>query len=109
MPNLTSMKRSESEMAKPYGLEMEDREYPWGLKVHLEDEDLEKLGIDMLPDVGGKRLMIARVEIVSASRHDTQDGVDRSMSLQITDMKLREDEPERDPADVMYGNKEGGE
>ena len=80
-----------------------DHDYPWGLRLHLESAQLEALGIEMMPDPGAKRMLLAKVEIVSTdSRHD-ESGTERSMALQITDMQLMDDAGDS-PADRLYGS-----
>lgn len=75
--------------------------YPWGLSVSLDDETLEKLGITSLPTVGQKMRLMAIVEVCSTSQHANQEGTDKCVSLQITQMALEGDAP--DPAQVLYG------
>ncbi|WP_254227754.1 capsid staple protein [Burkholderia gladioli] len=62
--------------------------YPYGLTICLDDESLAKLGITTLPDVGTAFTLAARVEVCSTSQYQNQDGADRNLSLQITDMEL---------------------
>ncbi|MDR8093064.1 hypothetical protein KPB05_37035, partial [Burkholderia gladioli] len=62
--------------------------YPYGLSICLDDDALAKLGITSLPDVGTPFTLTARVEVCSTSQYQNQDGADRILSLQITDMEL---------------------
>ena len=78
-------------------------DYPWGLRLHLESAQLEALGIEMMPDPGSKRMLLAKVEIVSTDSRNDEQGTQRSMSLQITDMQLMDDAGDS-PADRLYGN-----
>ncbi|GAA0567472.1 capsid staple protein [Halomonas salifodinae] len=86
--------------------EAPDDEYPWGLRIHLEDDQLAKLGIDMMPDPGAKRMMMAKVEIVSTDIHNRDGEKRRSMSLQITDMKLSDEDVRDGAAETLYGSGE---
>lgn len=76
--------------------------YPWGLSLSLDNDSLEKLGIDALPDVDDEMLVMARVKVTRVSAVDTADGgKQRDVALQITDMQLA---GKRVPtADVLFG------
>jgi hypothetical protein len=77
-------------------------EYPYGLKVELENDALEKLGITSLPDVGTPMVLTARVEVCGVSAYESTDQEKRqSLSLQITDMALAP-EPKTRSADDFY-------
>lgn len=79
-------KKSESAMCSPCG---SSEEYPYGLRIDLSDEALDKLGLDKLPGVGDKMTLEASVKVTSVSEN-SYEGQDRrrSVTLQITDMKL---------------------
>lgn len=60
-------------------------EYPWGLQIRLEDEELTKLGIKSLPDVGGEFHLTIVAEVQSATETKMASGkTDRCVCLQIT-------------------------
>lgn len=63
-------------------------DYPYGLRISLDEESLKKLGITDLPEVGQAMTLQARVEVVSVSQYEHTEGKSRDMSLQITDMAL---------------------
>lgn len=77
--------------------------YPYGLTVRLDNEALEKLGIgDDLPESEAKMVLIAKVEVISASSVDRAGGgKTRGLELQITDMCL-EDGNAKDAAKTLY-------
>ena len=57
MENMVDMKRSKpddesGETAMPAGPDGE--QYPWGLQINLQSEDLAKLGIQDLPAIGAE-------------------------------------------------------
>lgn len=92
--------------------------YPWGLEVRLDEDALEKLEMDALPEVGAALMLHARVEVTSVSdRENVEDGKThrhRDVSLQITDLALApapadadEDEAHRraQTAAILYGEK----
>jgi len=67
-------------------------DYPYGLTIELEDNALEKLGIKKLPATGGTVTIEAKATVRSTSVR-AEDGKERrSMSLQITDLSIEDDE-----------------
>lgn len=112
MPELVNMKRSDEELKKETegatALAGDAPEYPWGLRLSLRDDDLTKLGINDLPTVGGKLMLMARVEVVDVSqyRSTAADGDTRNVGLQITDMAVGPDQPETTVADRLYRKKD---
>lgn len=102
MGKMVSMKGTGDEEVAPSETSGED--YPWGLRLHLEDDQLDKLGIDMMPDPGTKRMMMAKVEVVSTDLHNRDGEQHRSMSLQITDMKLGDEDVRNSAAETLYGS-----
>ncbi|NYT45135.1 hypothetical protein H0A64_09905 [Alcaligenaceae bacterium] len=93
----TSEKRSATLLAE---VEADTPEYPYGLRINLDDDSLKKLGITELPEVGTTMTLQARVEVVSVSQHESDNGKHRDMSLQITDMTLEASNTK----DTMYPN-----
>lgn len=63
--------------------------YPYGLRLCLDDDALEKLGIHGLPSVG-TRLTIAAIVTVTATRssEDAEGEAENGVDLQITDMEI---------------------
>ena len=79
--------------------------YPYGLSICLDDETLAKLGITELPPVGTVMQLTALVEVCSISQYENQDGADKSMNLQITDMELAAGNGAAKPiANRIYGD-----
>lgn len=76
--------------------------YPYGLELRLDDKSLEKLGMAAPPAVGSVLMITARVEVTSASQHQTQDREAESSSCwQITDLEVQ---PAKRDAKAMYPN-----
>lgn len=98
MVDMKQTKKEPSEQA----IEMEQPEYPYGLCIHLEKEQLEALGITDLPKVGEKMMVHANAYVKTVSAYDTKDGLDQRVELQITELELRPGEG-KDPAEIMYG------
>lgn len=64
-------------------------EYPYGLRIHLEQPELAKLGITELPAPGEPYELHAVAVVESVSAHDSQEGKpSRTLSLQITDLAV---------------------
>lgn len=84
---------------------IEKPQYPYGLRLSLNDEVIEKLGIAALPQVCQKMTLTATVEVCCVSQYDSadSDGPTKSMDLQIVAMELGPEKVERDAAKSLYG------
>lgn len=104
---LKSLKLSKkSTETKPLEDAPERPAYPWGTEIRLEDELVDRLFGDELPDVETTMDMVARVTVSGASTSQSQGGaMRRSVSLQITDMAIRAEQV--DPAEKLCGGKKG--
>lgn len=70
-------------------------DYPYGLKITLEPDSYEKLGLKEPPDIGEKFMMLASVEVCSLYSDKSYGDKPRiSMGLQIQAMDLRSKEEE---------------
>lgn len=101
---LVNMKISKAEQEKrsePSTIATERPMYPWGLNLNLDNDTLEKLGIDGLPKVGESYAIIATASVSSVSSSESEGGAHRSLSLQITDLCL-EDGKAKDIAKKLY-------
>lgn len=78
--------------------------YPWGLQVRLDENTLDKLGIDKLPEVGGELMLIAKVNVVSVSSSESagSGGKRRNVELQITELCLEDVPADKDAAEELY-------
>ena len=87
---LVSMKRAKKDSGdiKPPAVSSEP--YPYGLRLRLESEDLKKLGMGSLPDVGKTMKVTAEATVQSVSSNQSTDDKQsrKSVELQITSMKL---------------------
>lgn len=90
---MASLKRSKADKKREsnkYRLSSPSSEdYPYGTRIELDNDSLDKLGIDDMPDVG-KKMRIHAVAHVLSTSESTHDGkkAHRSMSLQIRKMKM---------------------
>lgn len=86
--NLTSMKRTTAEKKDDSEVKQDSQEdYPYGLQVRLEDDEISKLNIPM-PKIGETMVLVANVKVTSVSERADEDGENRSVGLQITEMEL---------------------
>lgn len=99
---MINMKKTE-EMPDEYE-SYDEPAYPYGLCITLDAEQLNKLGITALPEVGGEMMIKAKAYVKSTSAYETQGGQDMSMKLQITDIDLSGIERDKDAAESMYGS-----
>jgi len=112
MPKLTNMKLSkgeQKELAKP---SFDDApRYPWGLQLHLGDEDIGKLGLgEKLPGVGERMTLVADVKVTSVGENEREgDDKNQSVELQITDMLLEAGESADEKASKLYPSTESQE
>lgn len=91
MSELKSMKIEQGEAEKLYGpasTMSEQPQYPYGLRLSLDDASLNKLDVSQLPRVGEKMMIEAVVEVVSVSAHESKEGPRRTLDLQITELCL---------------------
>ena len=80
-----------------------DRDYPYGLEIRLEKEQIDSLGIG-IPEVGKKMTLHAMVKVSSISVNEGVEENNACVSLQITDMELSENSS-RTMEEVFYGSK----
>ena len=88
--NLTSMKRTAKENKDGEDCCVEpgkQDDYSYGLMVDLRDEEIKKLGLT-LPEVGSTMVLIANVKVISVRESADENGSDRNIELQITEMDL---------------------
>ena len=93
---LKSMKIDPKEREEKYATEpakMDLPSYPYGLEVRLDEEALEKLGLEKMPEVVGTMVLMARVDVTGCSVAEHTQGSKthkhKSLTLQITDLGLQ--------------------
>lgn len=90
--NLRSLKKAVKVADKPDVCVSEDHEeYPYGLRLNMNNETLTKLKINIDDfDIGDSVMIVAKADIKSKSESDdTEYGENQDMSLQITDMDVK--------------------
>lgn len=63
-------------------------DYPWGLRLNLDEDQLTALGIASLPSVGAQVGLEAAGKVISASEEEVDGKVRRHLEVQITDLAL---------------------
>jgi len=84
---MTSLKRTKAgnkEAVSPGAADGE--EYGYGTRINLDHDDLEKLGIEKLPDTESAHEIHARVRVRRTETAERDGEKRRSMELQITHM-----------------------
>ena len=69
----------------------ESPEYPYGLRINLDNDTLAKLGIGELPAIDAEFKVVALACVVSVSQNDSQGSEEpyRSVELQIEMMEIK--------------------
>jgi len=102
---LTNMKVDKAAREKAYAPSMveDGPAYPWVLNISLDDEALEKLKLEALPEAGESMMLVAKVKVTNVSSTDSSEGGKRrSVSLQITDMCLEDAGEKVEAAGKLY-------
>lgn len=82
-------------------------DYPWGLRLNLDNDTLKKLGVSM-PAVGTEIMITARAVVKATSTREDGNEKYQNADVQITDMAMgpAQAEQQKSAADTLYG---GGE
>jgi hypothetical protein len=81
-------------------------DYPYGLSVRLGSEELKKLGISSLPQVGEQLELCATAYVKSASENQRDGGKkERSVELELRQMSLEPTADATDHESLMHGAK----
>ena len=102
---LTNMKLGKKEVEKmTEPSKMDAPAYPYGLTLRLDNEAIEKLGMD-IPKTGKECYIYAKAKVISTHISDSAGGEkNSSVELQITDMAIEPVENEKkDTAKKLYG------
>ncbi len=102
MKNMKISKADMEEKSEPQSVD--SPQYPYGLKIYLDNDMLEKLGISQLPQVGASLVLSAKCEVCEVGQYDSKDGgKNQTMSIQITDMALEAPAAKESAEKVLYG------
>lgn len=84
--------------------EFQENPFSFGLQIDLHDDELKKLGIDVMPPVGTEVKVGAKAKIVSVREEELVDGkMDRHLRIQITDLELFGADG-KTAAEILYGD-----
>jgi len=103
--SMVSMKMTAKESkAETMPSTMKAPEYPYGLRIRLDEEAIKKLGMKELPPVDKVVKLYAAAYVCNVSSHDSSEGgSNRSMELQITDLALMPEKEPEEPSKKLYG------
>ena len=79
--------------------------YSYGLCISLGREELEKLGIEKLPEAGSEMMIKGLAYVKTVRESKEQDGVEQNVELQITAMGIEPFDKSGDQAEGLYGEK----
>ena len=103
---LTSMKRTKAEVKKdmPDSIGTSEEEYPYGLRLTFNTEEIAKLGISM-PEVGTEVSIVAVATVASVLEREYEGEGEKvqNFDLQITDLALDAEGMTPSKADKFYG------
>lgn len=89
---------------KEYPMDMPKEDYPYGLRLHLDDESLKKLALENLPELGTEMKLTAVVVVKGKSMSEHENHKHKNLELQITEMDLKsKDTREKNPEKNLYG------
>jgi len=100
---LTNMEMTKAEKKESSPVAMSDYngpDFPYGLKLCLDNASLEKLGFDALPKVGAKMMVHAMGVVVEVSQHESKNHESRRVEIQIQRLGV-EDEDESDELEAI--------
>lgn len=106
---MTSLKISKEEVKKKnaslsIASDGDGERYPYGTRLDLDKEALDKLGITDMPAVGTKMMLEAKVTVIGSRQSASDKSEHRSIELQITDMELGSDGDEVSEGELTRGN-----
>lgn len=104
---MKSMMISAEEKKEMMSESIDPPKYPYGLKIHFNEESFEKLGIED-PKVGEKFMILAMAEVCDVHQNKYEGDVPKiCMGMQIMEIELKKDGGEKkDIANELYSSKE---
>lgn len=85
---ITKAERKSREKSMEATPMLDGDEYPYGLRINLDNDAIDKLGLKKLPNVGTTMRLEASVRVVEVSQNSRQDRDHRRVELQIEKMDL---------------------
>ena len=95
---MVSMKRTKedkrADKLEHAPMEAMEPDYPYGLCIHMDGDEMEKLDIEAMPKVGDEMILVCRCKVtrtaMNASEYTSGDET-RSIDLQITEIGWEEE------------------
>ena len=101
---LKNMKVPKREIKKEIGIDVDEQpKYPWGLRLHFDEESVSKLGMKELPKQGDKVMVVAFANVDEVGDIEGQRGRQRHIDLQVTDVSI-EEKVSQDKLKTLYGD-----
>lgn len=101
MIDLKLSKRERKDITEP---SMDAPEYPWGLNLTLDEEVLEKLGLDVGDFKVGEELpLVGVVKVTSISQHQSDGSASTSVGLTLVKVETGKSDDEK--ASTLFGDK----
>lgn len=110
-PQMVSMAKTPEDIAKSMMPMMPDgpSQYPYGLCISLNHDDLAKLGLDADCQVGDMVHLFAMAKVTSVSSNASESSESCRIELQITDLAVEdEDNEDAEPASQKRASKRYG-
>lgn len=104
---MIDLKRTAKELKKDGTKESyKPPEYNHGTQIRLENEELDKLGMKDLPEIGYEGTVKAKVKVIYARQSASEEnGEDRCVELQIVAMDLKIDDSDDDNEEMSHDEK----
>ena len=91
---LTSVALSDGEILDKKKHPFKESRFPGGLTLRFDNETLQRLGIKALPRVGEAMPITGMGLVVGVAADIQEDGSNRSITLQLTDINLGDEDDE---------------
>jgi hypothetical protein len=103
MSKLVDLKLPKSKTKEgPVEVAADRPQYPYGLQLRLDNDTIQKLGIDDMPKVGDTFELEGKAVVTSVSQNESKGETRRSIELQLTKCCLEGEGNEDDTADSLY-------
>lgn len=100
MTDMKMTKAEKKESSPVPSSEYNGPDFPYGLRLNLDNASLEKLGLDKLPKVGAKMMVHAMGVVVEVSQHESKNHESRRVEIQLQRLAV-EDEDESDELEAI--------
>ena len=86
---LTNMARSKKDRKSNEAIcSPDDSKFPYGLSIDLNEESLEKLDLDDMPDIGTKLIVAAVGEVTSVNQHKSKSDTTQNLTIQLQRLEV---------------------